>query len=272
MVFGACSDDFEPASRVTRLRLLAVQADSPFALPGQDVELRALAHDPEQRKLSWGFGLCFEDASSLAIDCLRRMAFDSLRIGDTPSHTLHVPDNRASYVGVVVVVCPGTIAPGNTFGISVACLDEQGRPLAPPEFEVALKRVYVREPAQNHNPTFAELLWDGVPWPENEVKLDTCARTKDMACTSWTKHTLELRAPDAAESSVDRAGNPMVEQAVVQLYATGGEFDDDVRVASDARTTWTARSQDSGELVTLWFVVRDDRGGLSWLTRQLRVP
>lgn len=273
LVLAACEPDFEPASRVTELRLLAVQADQPFALPGQQVHLRALAHDPQARSLTWGWGLCFDEASSLAIDCLRALSFESLTIGSERSeHTVQIPDNGAPYVGVVVVVCPGAIVPGDTLGVPLACLNAEGQPLPFDRFELGLKRIYVRDPALNQNPAFSELLWDGAPWPEGEIKDTACARVEAGVCTAWTSHALELRAPDAAERSVDREGQPIEEQAVVQLYATGGEFGDDLRIASDARTTWRARNEDLGELVTLWFVVRDDRGGVSWLTRSLRVP
>lgn len=273
LVLAGCDPDFEPASRVTELRVLAVQADQPFALPGQQVQLRALYHDPLGRDLSWGWGLCFDETSSLAIDCLRALSFESLTIGAAHSeHRVEIPDNGAPYVGVVVIVCPGSIVSGDTLGVPVACVDPDGRPLPREQFELGLKRIYVRDPALNQNPTFSELLWDGAPWPDDEVKDTACTRVEDGVCTAWAEHTLELRAPDAAEQSVDREGHPLAEQAVIQLYANGGEFGDDLRIASDARTTWRARGGDAGKVVTLWFVLRDDRGGVSWLTRSLRVP
>jgi hypothetical protein len=268
-----CGDDFAPPSLVSNLRLLAVQADRPFAQVGDSVRLTALAHDPEQRRLSWGWGLCIDDASSLALDCLRATSFESLTIAqEQPEHMLVVPEAAKSYVGVVVVVCPGTLAKGDTFAIPIACLGDDGRPLPLADFELGIKRIFVRDPALNRNPMLSEVLWDGAPWLEDEVKVSTCERTQDVACVEWPKHRLELRAPEAAESSIDRAGEPLEEQAVVQFYATGGEYEHQLRNADDVHTTWQARSEDSGELITLWFVVRDDRGGVSWLARRVRVP
>lgn len=64
-------DEFAAPSLVSNLRLLAVAADGPFARAGEEVKLTALAHDPEQRALSWGWGTCIDDGSSLALECLR---------------------------------------------------------------------------------------------------------------------------------------------------------------------------------------------------------
>ena len=272
LLVTACDDEFAAPSLVTNLRLLAVQADSPFAQPGQEVHLTALAHDPEQRPLSWAWGSCFDDASSLALDCLRATSFDSLVIGERASHSIIVPATAKSYVGVVVVVCPGRIQRGETFGIPLSCVDEAGRALPPGDFELGVKRVFVHDPNQNRNPRIGQLRWDGAPWPEGEVKVSACKKTQELRCVSFVEHTIELQSDAAEEMSVDREGNPFDEQAVVQLYATGGKFEHDIRAVKDAQTSWSARASDSGELVTLWLVVRDDRGGVSWITRSIRVP
>jgi len=270
---AACSDDFDPSSRVSELRLLAVQADHPFALPGDDVHLTALAFDPEARPLTWAWGVCLEPSSSVALDCLRALSFDALTIApDRTEHDLVVPETDAGYVGVAVVVCPGEIVRGDTQGVPLACVDVDGVRLPLSEFELGLKRINVREPSENENPAIAEVLWDGAPWPEDEIKLDACERTKNGACDAWTEHTVEVRAPGASEQSVDRDRNPVTEQAVVQMYATGGEFEDDVRLVDTAKTTWRARREDAGGMITFWFVVRDDRGGVSWVTRRISIP
>lgn len=270
---GACSDNFDPASRVSELRLLAVQADHPFALPGESVHLTSLAFDPEARPLTWAWGTCLEPSSTVALDCLRALEFDALTIErDRTEYDLTVPETDASYVGVVVVVCPGEIVPGDTQGVPLACVDATGEHLPLSEFELGLKRINLRDSSENQNPEIAEVLWDGVPWPEDEIKLDVCKKTKDGACDEWTEHTIEVPAPGASEASVDRDRNPITEQAVVQFYATGGEFEDDVRIVDSATTKWQARREDAGGMLTFWFVVRDDRGGVSWVTRRASVP
>src|SRR5882724_6730238 len=81
----ACSNDFDPSSRVNTLRVLAVQADLPYAHPGETVSLRTLSHDPENRVLSWGWAVCEnpEDSSTLGcVGALRKEAEhdDSVRL------------------------------------------------------------------------------------------------------------------------------------------------------------------------------------------------
>src|SRR5688500_13893185 len=65
-----CGGDFDPPSRVTDLRVLAVRADAPYAAPGQTVHLEALAVDPDSRELTWGWGLCINPASTSAPGCV----------------------------------------------------------------------------------------------------------------------------------------------------------------------------------------------------------
>jgi hypothetical protein len=57
----------------------------------------------------------------------------------------------------------------------------------------------------------------------------------------------------------------------VQYYATEGLFKDEVRIAKDPETHFVARTAAIGRELTFWFVVRDDRGGVSWTERRLHV-
>jgi hypothetical protein len=63
---------------------------------------------------------------------------------------------------------------------------------------------------------------------------------------------------------LDAEQKPITEIAVTQWYATGGTFADDVRVFDRATSAWHARDEDAGRLISFWFVVRDDRGGVTW--------
>jgi hypothetical protein len=268
-----CDDDFDPASRVIDLRLLAVQADQPFARPGEEVQLRALFHDPEGRPLEWAFGPCAEADSSAALACLRALAFEDLTIGKQPSYVLRVPGDALgggagnAFLGVAVVACPGTLRAGDTHGIPVACEDAQGRALALDTFEVGMKRIFVRDDARNENPAIDMVLWDGEQWPQGELREARCDG-EDGKCR---KHALELRSEHAQETSTDEDGQTIREVAIVQFYATGGTFEDDVRTIEEPDTTWKPRKQDRGKELTLWFVLRDDRGGVSWTERRVRV-
>lgn len=273
LLMTSCAKEMDPPSRIEELRLLAVEADQPFSLPGDEVKLTALAIDPAQRTLSWGWGLCIDAASSQAVDCLHTLQFESLTIGtNLTTHSLVVPETNAPSVGVAVVVCPGTIAKGTTATMPIACLDEHGVALDISAFELGLKRIYRRDPVLNHNPVITSILWDGQPWAEGEIKRDTCTRMKDAACDELAEHTLSVLSPEAAEASTDASGAAIKETAVVQFFATGGKFEDEVRFYDDAHSKWRARVEDRGKLQTFWFVVRDDRGGVSFTSRQAQTP
>lgn len=266
-----CSDDFDPSSRVVNLRVLAVQADHPSAAPGQEVRLQALYYDPEERPLSWAWGPCASAGSSSAIACAQGIDLANMTVGVDPSFTFTVPaaaaDDATPTVGVAVVACPGTIVSGETAGIPLRCLDAQGRALDINAFEVGMKRLFVRTRDENHNPSLEMVLWDGERWPEGEEREARC----DGDSKKCKKHKLEVRAPDAEERTIDVDGRPITEQAIVQFYGTGGTFEDDVRTLDEPDTTWQPRPEDRDRLLTLWFVVRDDRGGVTWTDRQVRV-
>src|SRR5688572_1206346 len=74
----ACApDDFEPGSRVTSLRVLAMQADLPYAAPGEPVQLGTLSIDPQGRPLTWAWAACVTPASSELFACFEKIALDT---------------------------------------------------------------------------------------------------------------------------------------------------------------------------------------------------
>src|SRR4051812_7841256 len=78
-----CSNDFDPGSRVTSLRVLAVHADQPFAAPGEKVSLDTLAFDPNagSRPVTWAWATCVNPAASSVVACLAKTADDAARTG-----------------------------------------------------------------------------------------------------------------------------------------------------------------------------------------------
>ena len=63
-VLGACGSDFAPGSRITGLRVLAVQADKPYAHPGETVHLSALTADTRERPVVWAWATCMAAGTS----------------------------------------------------------------------------------------------------------------------------------------------------------------------------------------------------------------
>jgi hypothetical protein len=256
----ACGGDFDPGSRVTKLRLLAVQASPTYARPGEEVKLEALAVDPLSRTISWGFATCVDPVSSGVEECIR--AAGKLAPGG-PTFTTRVPDSAATMVGVVVVACPGTIAEGSTEGVPIACLSgDGGRALRLDEFEIGVKRIFVSS-ERNANPPVKSVTFDGADWPAGELReVDACATDGNRIdrCNDADEHAIDVTTEVEPN-----------EQTVVEYYATEGLFEHEVRIASAPQTKWAARSQSVGKNVTLFMVVRDSRGGVSWTTREVRV-
>ncbi len=290
---AGCGSDFDPGSRVAGTRVLAVQADRPYAHPGEQVTLTALGYDTQGRALEWGWTTCLDPDSTAVTACLLRLADDLARgapppfqAGSASTATVTVPTDALSrlpeaargsaYLGVLIVTCPGHIdLTGKTGDVPLACVDASGRALALDEFEIGVKRVFVRAQDRNANPVIASVTWDGAPWAESDVKeVSPCASATENRYDrcDGEKHTLAAHVTaDSFESGVDETGAAFTEQLVIQHYATEGIFEYDARVASSPESGWVARAGASGKTVTLWLVARDDRGGMSWATRQVRV-
>ena len=286
MLAAGCGDDFDPASRVTDLRVLAVRADAPYAVPGQSVHLDALAVDPEARAITWGWGLCINPASPSAPGCLGALDGSTVVIEKgkstfdfaLPSDVItSLPASAAAHasMGAVVVACPGELAQRGG-AIPFQCVDAaSGRRLGTDAFVVGVKRIFARTADKNDNPIISGVTWDGADWPSAEIKdVTACDESGNDygACSENEQHLVTVAIPEAStESGIDSFGASFREQVVVQYYATEGIFEHDVRLASDTSTGWTARRSSAGRAITMWFVVRDDRGGVAWDERHIRV-
>jgi hypothetical protein len=289
-----CDEPLEPGSKVDSFRVLAEQVDRPFAKPGEAVKFSSLTFDPQDRVVTWAWASCKNPADSSVYGCLAKIgesrdptsAVFAMGEGED-SPELTIPEDvitslpaaaqRFASVGVVSVACPGDLSmaegPG---GLPFRCQElETGRDLALDEFVVGIKRIPVRETERNHNPIIDGISFDGADWPEDEVKevgsCDTSGFSYD-SCPDAEKHQLAVQlAPESFESGLDSSGDGFDEQVVIQHYATEGIFENEVRIGKDPKNGWVARKAASGQTLSLWFVARDDRGGVSWAIRQVRV-
>ncbi|HSO33542.1 MAG TPA: hypothetical protein VLT33_13505 [Labilithrix sp.] len=296
----ACGAEFDPASRVTDLRLIAVQADKPYAAPGERVELTTLSHEPFGRPLTWGWATCVKPDETTVTACLAKIAEQAQATGQLPltmgqglsSFGTTIPANvldgvpaaAASnvLVGVLTVACPGplsvrdprTLAHGE---LPFRCLDAStAEELSFDRYVVSVKRIYVRRTERNANPEAPAVTWDGQPWAEGDVKEVAACKNSPMLkiddCDGGERHALSaVVPPEAAESGLSELGVPFAEDVVVQYYASDGLFEFDGRTREKPGTAWAARASSAGKEQTLWFVVRENRGGVSWTTRRVRV-
>ena len=139
-----------------------------------------------------------------------------------------------------------------------------------------MKRLYVRRTERNVNPTIATVTWDGQPWAESDIKeVSACTNSPLVSygdCSGGEAHDLAaIVPPEAVESGTNELGAPFTEDVVANYYATEGLFEFAGRTRESPTTSWKARASASGKEQTLWFVVRENRGGVSWTTRRVRV-
>lgn len=290
-----CDEALEPGAKVDSFRVLAEQADQPFAHPGETVQLTSLSYDPRGRSITWAWASCINPESSDLAGCLARIAQSPDPAGavfalgaDQSAPELLIPADVISRlpavaragatVGVVSAACPGDLRLGEgPGGVPFVCKEpDSGRDLGLDELIVGLKRITVRETDRNQNPVINGVTFDGAAWGEGEVK--EIARTCDTdeweygLCSDDAKHQLVVQlAEGSVESGRDELGQEFDEQVVVQYYATEGIFESEVKIAAQTKNGWVARKRAAGQLLTFWFVVRDNRGGVSWTSRQLQV-
>jgi hypothetical protein len=291
-----CAPDFDPASRVNTFRVLAQQTDVPFAQPGETVNVSSLSYDPAGRSVTWAWAACVNPDASTVEGCMSKLAADAASSGSSPilaqgpeltSFSYTVPENtlaslpeaaRASaMVGIVSIACPGDLSfeqASNT--LPFACKEAgTGRVFALEEYVVGLKRIQVRSADRNQNPRIQQLLFDGQDWPEGEVKQVIACDTDNNEyepCAENSKHQIALRpTPDSVESGQTEFGIDFTEQVIIQYYATEGTFENEVKIIDEPETGWVARKAASGKDLTLWMVVRDDRGGAAWAERHVHV-
>jgi hypothetical protein len=295
IVLPSCGSDFDPSSRVTGLRLLATRADAPFAAPGEEVHLESLVTDGLGRSYQVAWGICERPASTTATGCLQSLPIDTQPLAvdtrsakETAASTFSfvVPEDalagipeagrRSLYYGVVEVACPGIVRAGpSPEGLPLSCSDPGGALLALGSYDIGVKRVFVRERDRNANPEIAAVTFDGLSWPEDEIKtIVACASATDNQFDrcEGESHAMSVTIPETSfESGVDEFGATFAEQLLVDYYATDGIFEYETRDARQPVTRFKARQGAVGSSIDLWIVVHDDRGGVTWAKRTLSV-
>lgn len=284
LMLVACGSDLDDGSQIDRLRLLALRADQPFAHPGEDVELQLVAADTSDRPVQYALATCTNPASSNVQSCLAALdrPFETRTLDDSRFTVAISPDvlerlsknKQSAMVGAAIVACPGTIEDGETSSVPIVCRGEDGVRLPIDEFEVGVKRIFVRTKDRNQNPEITRITWDGDDWLEDLVPTArACANatTTDIEdCAKELRHAISVES-SPPEHGVDEFGASFTEQQVVQFYATDGVFERAVRVAEEPDDHWAAQRSNGQDMAQLWFVVRDDRGGVGWASRQVRL-
>jgi hypothetical protein len=264
--------------------------------------MQALSVDPANRPITWAWALCAHPVSSSVESCILDVAVTAAETGmppllgmgegvDNVDVTIPAdilasinPEARPSaLVGVLSIACPGTLDlnvdpstsmdPNNP--LPIRCTDANGVELGLHDTIVGVKRVFVRETDRNANPVIESVTFDGEDWPADVIQeVDGCETDEFVYddCKDKGSHQLAaVVATGSFESGIDEFGRDFAEDVIVQHYTTDGIFQYEVRIGEEPTTGWVARGSAAGSDVTVWFVVRDDRGGVSYTSRTVHV-
>ena len=297
LVLTACSSDFAPYSELDRLRILAVQSDPATPMPGETTVLSALAFAPTGESPSYHWSWCPVPAQasqsyacpldqvaanqvfSAVVDPSGGRVVPSLDLGTSPTASLSNPFPVAALAALCAV---GLESQG--FAHALDC--EGGYPIMV-TVDVSTASSSLRAgfvirlpsespPTLNQNPHPAGLSLAG-------IELDDPPATIVVS----PSQTIDLRAQIPADASelrpIPAAEGPpgqRLERLTASWFADRGRVDTDRTVFIDgvspldqtSRNRWTApdtQSWPADNRVQFMLVLRDDRGGVGWLVRQV---
>lgn len=287
---AGCVEQFAPASQIKDLRVLAIRADIPEARPGETIQLDALIANPDgvftPPLVAWT--TCFPKLIG-GVDACASGEEPQQFLGVGPSITATIPEdialfpegdpNAQSTVLLTMVACDSAIIEecvscnedftDCTFGSEAA------------EFEVALKRIIVSnrdDATRNHNPDLTDILaaptgGDFVLLPEGvSTPMDVCSdltlRAQADPLTAETFTEIQFGEPveitEDLETSffvnVGAVGSDRIFNGVGKGVEPGVADNGYFLIAGDPEPT--------GD-ISLFFVLRDDRGGADFAVRTI---
>ncbi len=282
-----CGDPIKEAQRIEELRVLGARlevADAPERAtpePGETATATWLLADPTALppNVIWSMRVCIAEDSSYGVPLCRDEAFDSAEQGEpssaAPSLTFEVPSQDelagSQRLAVLAVFCDGgTLDIADDF-LRSTC---KGAGVV----QRASFDVFVAEAdSHNSNPDVsgATLELDGEPW-DGTPDSPACGSDDLMTLRAdGSKHRVTLTLPEGARENRERELDDVQRESLqISQLATLGVFerrfsgitpeDDDLRID----VSWKAPGEVAEPTVaSFYFVVRDDRGGTSWLTR-----
>jgi hypothetical protein len=297
---GGCTGELPPPSLVDRFRALAVRAEPPEVAPGEAAAFDLLLVDPyapaEGRTRTFLWLACATPPGTSPMACAQFATDPSAALPGAVTGSVTLPacdepagsltggglcllgtDETAAYVPPADFLDAGdetrqvttfvAAATGETDALGcVAQMAEQGSMTA--DCQVSYKRLTVsRSESPNHNPGLATLLLDDAALPETDV---TPVESGD--------HVLHAVAVDgSAEGFTKTDGTTATEALLLSWYLAAPGDPGSTRLPGTVKLyrteipgedqTYTAPTE-AGDVV-LWVVVRDDRGGVGWLRRDL---
>jgi hypothetical protein len=303
-LLGACSDDYDPYNEVDGFRLLAIAADRPALLPGASTELSALLSvDPDTATYHWSWcpltagpergyecAITREQLQAAADDALGSGVIEvpALDLGSEPTATFAHDLPAEFFPAVCEFLRSGDIpdeaeipACARSFPLTIRLEVEAGG-----EVRVGLKTIEILADddgqTPNQNPAIGAAVALHPTWPDVEIAL---ADDGSTALEREVEYILRLDISASASetySAVPLTGGPpesQREDLLVTWFVEAGAtdvmrtafLDGEISLDQASENLWTTPS--SAELgastTRLYFVIRDNRGGTSWMTRTL---
>lgn len=296
-----CGDEFDPASTLKGFRLLAIRADKPAIVAGETAALDALVVADRPAEVAYRWSWCPYTASAaegyrcaLSEAALRGVLGPdappdapplSYALGSEPTASFALPaalgaSLEQACLALRELPLPDFVEPPrctNELPITVR-LEVSSRD----ETISAIKRLTLlfdsATPAaeRNANPDLRGLSLDIVDEREGESQPQRLARGHAYLLRA---HLPERAAQSYLDAPLDRHDQREARQETltVSWFVPGGELEEErtgfipgERSLERAGTnTWTTpeRSELGGDSARLYLVVRDNRGGVSWLDR-----
>jgi len=270
----ACTNnDFDPASYVSGLRVLAVKAEPPEVAPGESSTLSALAVDTQGRAIGLHWFRCLElplPGRSIADDCVTGADAGSalMAAGDGSPLSYTMPAVTQTSLGL----------PDSTGGFYLQLIARANAGESDLGFGYRLR--LAGGAARNTNPTLTQVLHDS-PHPKGAttaVPDQSLDEGTPVALAAGQEITLRSAFADGSVETYEIAipGTPtrtVTEALSFNWFATAGSFSEDVTSPDrpDTKLRLDVRVPAPGTTIDLWVVGQDERGGTDFLHRTLVV-
>lgn len=279
--------ELKPASYIDKLRILAIKAEPPEAAPGENIILSTLVADPygSVRRVGYLWVQCDPSTEgTFGNACAQQDTLRTLNPNELPEGVRIFPlffdfaFYRAPF-GVLNELDVDSIERRRGLTATILLVAWEGgnlEDLQNPEVmrQMAIKRIRIADPQQtpNRNPEISSLTLNGQPFDAFDVPKIKAGSTIELSATSTEEsvQTFTRLLPDGSTEE-------QVEQNVFSWYTRGGRFTQGLSYSS--RT-------DSGDpiglelpeletlpndIVDVWVVLRDARGGTDWAKRRLQL-
>lgn len=245
----SCTSEIVERTVIDELRILAVQADPAEPPPGEAAFVSALVVDPlgEGRVLSYVWSVCVPDPVVGLESCEDPARLRVVSMNDAFPLVIDAdfldplpPEEQEEGRDLFIVLAVSAEGPGT-------------------DRATAFKRIRVSTgPARNRNPQIDEFSVNGNP---------------DFETPVFTGAEVELKVRPSADSRelYDPGDGEIMEEMRYSWWTTSGELEKSVSfggpVAGGGTNKWKAVSP-----ATLWVVLRDPRGGVTWGTHRIVEP